>query len=637
MENENTLQDLLTKLEGKQSEYNVLEAIKEKIESIKQSIEIYKSNYIDIENLKNQFAKLYDQNASIEQKANFLSSILDPCNYFNNRLLNELEKITGLSFDSYDDVINTKDKLSATLEELEKNNSDGKNDPYIKDLKKKIEKIKSFKTWYINIDTDKIQYDFLESFNSKTSEAEKEVIRNNIATLLSNDSINFELNNQEDSKKKKKKREKLKKETKRKLKQKDDEVKRSKKPLIIIGAVALVTTITIATISNWQSITDFFGFNKNNDDNDKEKCPSSSMAELPENELESPEITPTPEPTSAPSSVPSTEPTSTPDSNQNNSSTPENDESNKIPENSEMNKKKLILYKINLYQDIRKSLLQAIEISQTPEKKLVKIGYSLNSATAIVQNFNEEELNKLIDSPFNIAVENYAHIKDVKIEYINDYEEIRNKYNFTSTETVDYVNRAYLIKATHFFEDAKIHEIVDVLISVHNKDIYNNQTIGLKQSIYDGLNLISDKHLSNAITNDDILKIQALRYFYQEGTDMDKFLEKLIGIETKILQGDKDATNEMYSYLSIFTRSLNDFENRKDVLTDNPTFNDDAIVTDYLDWLSAYEIIISPLMPTFSNENNFDKFFELRQVMKTALQTPEFQAICGQSRTLEVN
>ncbi len=570
-----------------------IEDLKDKIESIKQSIETYKSNYIDIENLKNQFAKLYNQNASIEQKANFLSSILDPCNIFNNKLFDELEQITGLSFDSYDDVINTKDKLSATLEELEKNNSDGKNDPYIKDLKKKIEKIKSFKTWYINIDTDKIQYDFLESFNSKTSEAEKEVIRNNMATLLSNDSINFELNNQEDSKKKKKKREKLKKETKRKLKQKDDEVKRSKKPLIIIGALALVTAITITTISQWQSITDFFGFNKNNDDNDKDKCPSSSMAEETKVEID------------------------------------------------DALKEKVILdIKNNIGNCFNRGMTAKIA-SETPEtitrNKLIKIGYERNSAKSMAENFIAEEIDKILDQEYDNRIELYANESEFLLHNLQDYEDARSKFNLTPSETVDYVNRAGLIWATHFYEEAEVLDITEIVASIDNRDTFTREHANLAQSFNTSFNRIIDNYLTGAVTSKDIQKMGGIKYFAKEGTDMYNFLEEFEFLSIKCLQNDPDAKAKMYDYINIFATSLNGFTNEKNALTDDAEFNKKAQVNDYFDWYIIYDLFIKPLYPAFSDEASFAKFEELQILMETALQGPEFQAICGQSRTLEVN
>lgn len=586
------LKELENNNENHQFDQTIAE-LKEKIKKHNDSIDIYTYNYIDIESLKEQFAKLYEQNSSIEEKANFLSSILDRCSHFNNTLFHDLERSTSLSFENYDEVLTTKEDFDATIEELERNNVNGQNDQQIEYLKSQIKKIKNFQTWYINIDADKIQYDFLESFNSKTSEAEKEVIRNNIATLLSNDSINFELNNQEDSKKKKKKREKLKKETKRKLKQKDDEVKRSKKPLIIIGAVALVTAITITTISQWQSITDFFGFNKNNDDNDKDKCSSSGITEETKVEID------------------------------------------------DALKEKVILdIKNNIKNCFNRGMTAKIA-SETPEtitrNKLIKIGYERNSAKSMVENFIAEEIDKILDQEYDNRIELYANESEFLLHNLQDYEDARNKFNLTPSETVDYVNRAGLIWATHFYEEAEVIDITEIVASIDNRDTFTREHANLAQSFNTSFNRIIDNYLTGAVTSKDIQKMGSLKYFAKEGTDMYNFLEEFEFLSIKCLQNDPDAKAKMYDYINIFATSLNGFTNEKNALTDDAEFNKKAQVNDYFDWYIIYDLFIKPLYPAFSDEASFAKFEELQILMETALQGPEFQAICGQSRTLGVN
>lgn len=597
------LKELENNNENHQFDQTIAE-LKEKIKKHNDSIDIYTYNYIDIESLKEQFAKLYEQNSSIEEKANFLSNVIDRCNHFNDSLFNDLEKSTELSFDSYDEILTTKENFASTIEELERNNDNGQNDQQIEYLKSQIKKIKNFQAWYIDVDTDKIQYDFLESFNSKTSEAEKEVIRNNIATRLSNDSINFELNNQEDSKKKKKKREKLKKETKRKLKQKDDEVKRSKKPLIIIGAACLATAATITVISQWQNITNFFGFNKNNNDDDKNKYSSSSIAELPEDNLiKNSEATPTIAPTATPVPTP------------------------------------------------------------TPNPKVYKltntIGYDNSAATNMVKNFDSEELEKILNTKYDNRIELYANESDFLLHNLQDYEDARNKFNLTPSETVDYVNRANLIWATRFFgKEAQTIQIVEMLISISNKDTYLDAHANITESIVATLTQIANNYVFGNITGEDLVKMSAIKFFAKEGTDLHDFLNTFEELSTLSLNGDKNAKDKLFDYLCTFTITLNSYNNEDNVrnlinakeltsikLLDieeytaihGQNFVNNAKVNNYFDWFFIVDSFITPLTPTFGTNEKYQHIDELEIIIETALQAPEFDAFCGRSRTLGVN
>jgi len=240
--------------------------------------------------------------------------------------------------------------------------------------------------------------------------------------------------------------------------------------------------------------------------------------------------------------------------------------------------------------------------------------------------FDAEDTTKTIEENretinFDIKVEeeiiNIPETDEIK----EMYQFVQDKYEVTESRAKDYVNRAYMIKQTKFYNEAELEDIVEVIAGINKKDLFKSENSNLAQSFNNSFNRIVDNYLigtwdeeslNNYLENNqtDIAKLDALKYFAKDNTDLDNFLTTYSQLIQNILTNPNDdiARDMLYKYLRIFATSLNGFKNDKSVLTDNELFNDYAIVEDYYDWYIAYESFIKPLAPIMDalEINNID-------------------------------
>lgn len=267
---------------------------------------------------------------------------------------------------------------------------------------------------------------------------------------------------------------------------------------------------------------------------------------------------------------------------------------------------------------------------------LTEKGYNEYSAVLMAKNFDKDTIEALTTIPYNQAVEIYATVPEFNIDYLNDYENARTVYEITADKAVDYVNRSIKIIETNFYTEATINDVVEIVMAIDNKELFTQNNANLAQSFNTSFNRIVDNYLFGTTTDEDIKKLDALQYFAADGTDMDLFLTEFATIAKSNIENpnDKEAKNKMYNYLATFALSLNGYTNVDDDIKVNTPYNTNAQVNDYFDWYIAYNSFIAPLYPTFVDENDFTKYEELQYLMITALEDPQFEIICGESRTL---
>jgi len=279
---------------------------------------------------------------------------------------------------------------------------------------------------------------------------------------------------------------------------------------------------------------------------------------------------------------------------------------------------------------------------------LISKGYNEYFSTLMVENFSIEEVSKILNAPFIPMVENYAGVnKGFNLSYIEDYENARTIYNITSAKAVDYVNRAYQIQKSNFYDGASINDIVEILIAIDNKSLQTTDNVNLAQSFNTSFNRIVDNALFGATTKADLAKLDALNYFAAEGSDIEQFLSGFKPLCRKVLENPNDlaAKKDMYNYLNIFAASLNGFTNEESALNGKNEINMKAQVTDYNDWYITYNSFIAPMYPTFvpsagstpdpDIDNLIKAYEELQYLMFSALEGPELKNINGQGRILE--
>ena len=249
-------------------------------------------------------------------------------------------------------------------------------------------------------------------------------------------------------------------------------------------------------------------------------------------------------------------------------------------------------------------------------ESLINKGYSEYAAVMMAENFNQNAIDTVLNSPYNAAVENYATTKEFNYSYLTDYENARTIYNITPENAVDYVNRAAKIQETGFYNDAEINEIVAVVAAIDNKNLFMAENNTLEHSINATLTDIYNNYAWTSETHEnDAKKLDALQYFAKEGSDLDKFLTEYAEIAKGVLNAKGNAelvnteTNKMYTYLDTFANTF--AGNSYDL--ENP--NENAIVTDTYDWNIAYTSFIKPLMSMYINEQNVQNYICLQTNM----------------------
>lgn len=241
--------------------------------------------------------------------------------------------------------------------------------------------------------------------------------------------------------------------------------------------------------------------------------------------------------------------------------------------------------------------------------KLIDKGYTEYSAILMSDNYNKELLDTILSSPYNAAVENYATVRDFNYNYLNDYEEAKTIYGITSDKAVDYVNRSYKIMETGFYTDLTINEIVGVVKEIDNKTIFIDETNGFNHSINAALtNIYNDYAFGNSSIDSSVQKIEALKHFAPDGSDLDSFLTKFVDINKNVLRSrgnaslSDDSKKDMFNYLNVFA---NTFAGNTEGFN-NPDQN--AILEDTYDWNTAYVTFIKPLMSMYITESNAEDF-----------------------------
>lgn len=257
-------------------------------------------------------------------------------------------------------------------------------------------------------------------------------------------------------------------------------------------------------------------------------------------------------------------------------------------------------------------------------------GYDEYSALLMIEHFSKDTIEALLKLPYIASVPRYATVKDFNLDYVNDYDVALTTYTLAPEDAVSYVNRAYQISATNFYEGASINEIVEVVMAVNDKDIFKSENAALDNSINNTMVDAIINYINGDVTEENINKMNALPYFAKEGSDLEAFLKEYSTILQNIIRSTNDkealasAQNDMYTYLYAFANAHNGYvEKGSDIVV-----NENAIVKDTFDWYIAYESFVKPAMSLFINEANLNDFVCLQETMLGIVNTEPYSEYC---------
>lgn len=253
----------------------------------------------------------------------------------------------------------------------------------------------------------------------------------------------------------------------------------------------------------------------------------------------------------------------------------------------------------NTYENTNKETIEA----------LVNKGYSEYAAMLMAENFDKNTINTIQTKPYSPLVENYATEKEFNYDYLLDYEDARTIYNIASNKAVDYVNRSVKIQETGFYEDATINDIVGVVKSIDDQTLFKKEGDTEEQTIFASLtNIYNSYSFTNETQENNIKKLDALKYFAKDGSELSLFLNEYATLMQNVLstkgnteESDK-AKQNVYNYLDTFA---NTFAGNK---YDIENVNENAVIEDTYDWNVAYHSFILPPISMFITEKNANDF-----------------------------
>ena len=246
----------------------------------------------------------------------------------------------------------------------------------------------------------------------------------------------------------------------------------------------------------------------------------------------------------------------------------------------------------------RSDILDKIEKVEDPVILALKEkGYNEYNAKLMTENFDDETLKALLEF-YRPEAEKYAGSKEFNLDYLDNYEQTIAKYEVSSDQAIDYVNRAYKVKETGFFnndEELDITYIIDTIKSIDKKETM----IATDSLLCDALNRIAEGYLFGNSNENDLKKLDSFKYLAKEGTDLNAFLVRFESLIKNIINEPKSniRKNELYNFLNIFGHSVNGISDNDAHLTNDESLNKDAIISDYYDYWIAYNYFIQPLYP----------------------------------------
>lgn len=231
---------------------------------------------------------------------------------------------------------------------------------------------------------------------------------------------------------------------------------------------------------------------------------------------------------------------------------------------------------------------------------LTNKGYNEYAAILMAKNFDKDTIEALTTIPYIEAVENYATVSEFNVDYLNDYENARTIYEIPADKAVDYVNRSIKIIETNFYTDATINDIVGVIKDIDTQVMMDGSVTS--QTINEILTEMLNNKTFGTLTEEDINKLEAFKYFAKEGTDLDLFLTKYSDLAQSVLNNDNEADEKMYTYLDTFANThageISGIENPDEA----------AVITDTYDWAIAFHTFIRPMISMYINENNIEDY-----------------------------
>jgi len=197
-------------------------------------------------------------------------------------------------------------------------------------------------------------------------------------------------------------------------------------------------------------------------------------------------------------------------------------------------------------------------------------------------------------------------------------------------------DRVDAILKSGFFKDTTTEEIEGIIDAIDNKTLMNGENANYASSIVTGFNEITENYLFETVTKADEDKIDILKSFAIEDSDLDKFLHGYSDIVKGILSNptNENLKEDAYNYIATFALSLNGFTNTSDEIN-YKNAGENAVVDDYRNWFTAYNYVVKPTFPIVASEQNFEKWHRLQNVAETALEGPEFAQICETQKTLK--
>jgi len=248
--------------------------------------------------------------------------------------------------------------------------------------------------------------------------------------------------------------------------------------------------------------------------------------------------------------------------------------------------------KKSLKERTKEKLSKVSETLKKSAKPIAKVALAVVGTTLILVTL--KSCSKDNKTTTKRADNEYANIDGYNIEYLSDYKEADESYNLTTSEAVDFVNRAHNIQETGFLANEDTNKVVGVINAIDDQTILKDEESNNLQLVVSELTNVYNGYLHDNQTEEAINKLNALKEMDKEGTELDKFLTKY-GEEARNVFNNPKSTEEKMDIYNLLTDYVNGYAGIQ---------NEGLIVTDTQDWATGYVGFVSPLMSAYINDEN---------------------------------
>lgn len=235
-------------------------------------------------------------------------------------------------------------------------------------------------------------------------------------------------------------------------------------------------------------------------------------------------------------------------------------------------------------------------------------------------NSNSNNGNNIPENnqPTNSNVQNNIYMTNPNYipEYYNYYEEIRTIFNISADEAIDKTNRAIALYDAGYCKSPdgimNIVPIVRLEILIENNEIIFAENVDDLAVIHNELLDFAKKVENGTFNEQDAAKLAKLPLFTKEGSDLRANLEQAVPLIIERFQNPSNTANNnaLKNHFFIFIHALGGVIEDNSYLTNDTTFNNNAIIDAPFVYFTEYKAFFTPFRPGFTAKLDYENDYK---------------------------